>query len=139
LASGTDPAGARFRHDSKDGAVARIRLMLHCLLVVTVAFGLASAPLSAVTGAPNPSLSIQTYHQHSSQVSQGGPDHGHASPVRPHAIGQICCHPGCIMAVVPGFVGLAIVVVPWVTVPIPRDPGVAPIASSGLDRPPKRA
>jgi hypothetical protein len=113
--------------------------MLRCLLVVTVALGLASAPLSAVAATPDPSLSTQIYHQHSSQVSQGGPDHGHASPVKPHAIGEICCHPGCIMAVVSGFVGLAIVVVPWVIVPTPRDPGVAPIASSGLDRPPKRA
>jgi hypothetical protein len=137
--SGTDPAGTRFRHDSKDSAVACIRLMLRYLLVVTVALGLASAPLSAVAARSDPSGSIQTHHQHSSQVSQGIPDHDQASPAKPHVVGQICCHPSCIMAVVPDFAGLATVPLPWVTIPIPADPGMAPFAPLGPERPPKRA
>jgi hypothetical protein len=128
--------GIRFRHDPKEGAVACIRLMLRCLLVVTVALGLASAPLSAGAATSDPSGSIEP-HQHSSRFSQGVPDHDHASPAKP-AMGQICCHPGCIMAVVPGFADLATVPLPWVTIPIPADPGVAPFAPLGLDRPPKR-
>jgi hypothetical protein len=103
--------------------------MVRCLLIVTVALGLASAPLYAVA---------QPYHGHMTQVSQGSPAHDHASPAKPHAMGQTCCHPGCIMAVVPAFASLAPVPLPWATIPIPGDPGVTPIAPLGPDRPPKQ-
>ena len=119
--------------------MACIRLMLRCLLIVTVALGLASAPLSAGAATSDPSGSIKTHHQHSSQVSQGNPDHNHASLARPHVMGRICCHPGCIMAVVPACASLATVPLPWVTIPIPAGPRVAPFAPLGPDRPPKRA
>jgi hypothetical protein len=119
--------------------VARIRLMLRCLLVVTVALGLASAPLYAAAQAERAPSVTKHQHEHLTKVGQRSPDHDHASPAKPHAMDQSCCHPGCIMAVVPGFSSLTIALLPWVTVPIPRDRGVVPVASSGPERPPKRA
>ena len=119
--------------------MACIRFMLRCLLVVTVALGLASAPLHAVAQAAGGLSVTQPHHGHMAQVSRGSPDHDHAAPARPHAMGQSCCHPGCVMAVVPCFADLATNLLPWVTIPIPGDPGVAPFAPSGLDRPPKQA
>jgi hypothetical protein len=116
--------------------VACIRLVLRCLLVVTVTLGLASAPLYAVAQAADGPAVAQSHHGH---MAQGSPAHDHASPAKPHAMGQTCCHPGCIMAVVPAFASLAPVPLPWVTIPIPGDPGVTPIAPLGPDRPPKRA
>ncbi|WP_445504379.1 hypothetical protein [Microvirga sp. G4-2] len=119
--------------------MACIRLMLRCLLVVTSALGLASAPLYAVAQAADGPAVAQRHHGHMAQVSQGSPDHDHAVPAQPHAMGQTCCHPRCVMAVVPSFADLATSPLPSVTIPIPTDPGVAPIAPSGPDRPPKQA
>ncbi|WP_262267369.1 hypothetical protein [Microvirga yunnanensis] len=119
--------------------MACIRLMLRCLLVVTVALGLASAPLYAVAQATDGPAVDQPHHGHMVMVDQGSADHDHAAPAQPHAMGQTCCHPGCVMAVVPGFADLATNPLPWVTIPIPGAPGVAPFAPLGLDRPPKRA
>jgi hypothetical protein len=113
--------------------------MLRCLLVVTVALGLASAPLYAVAQAADGPAVAQPYHGHMIWVGQGSADHDHAAPAQPHAMGQSCCHLGCVMAVVPGFASLAPVPLPLVTIPIPGDPGVTPIAPLGPDRPPKRA
>ncbi len=117
--------------------MACLRLMLRCLLVVTL--GLASAPLYAVAQAADGPMVAQPHHGHMAQVGQESPDHDHAAPARPHAMGQSCCHPGCVMAVVPGFADLATNPLPWIAIPIPGDPGVAPIAPSGPDRPPKQA
>ncbi|KLK93811.1 hypothetical protein AA309_07295 [Microvirga vignae] len=119
--------------------MACLRLMLCYLLVVTVTLGLASAPLYAVAQAPDPTVGTTAHHGGADVMVPGTQDHDHASPAKPHAMGQICCHPGCIMAVIPGFADLATVPLPWVTVPIPGDPGVAPIAPLGPDRPPKQA
>jgi hypothetical protein len=113
--------------------------MLRFLLVVTVALGLASAPLHAVAQAADGLGFSQLHHGPMAKVSQTSLDHDHAAPAQPYAMGQSCCHPGCVMAVVPGFANLATNPLPWVTIPIPGDPGVTPIAPSGLDRPPKRA
>ncbi len=119
--------------------MACIRLMLRCLLVVTVALGLASAPLYAVTQVANGPAIAQPHHGHMAQIDQESADHDHAAPAQPHAMGQSCCHPGCVMAVVPGFASLTPIPLSWVTIPIPGNPGVAPFAPSGLDRPPKQA
>lgn len=119
--------------------MACIRLMLRCLLVVTVALGLASAPLYEVAQAADGPVVAQPHPGPMAQIGQASPDHDIAARARPHAMGQSCCHPGCVMAVVPGFADLATHPLPWVTIPIPGDPGVALIASSGLDRPPKQA
>lgn len=139
FALGTDPARVRFRHDPKEGAVACIRLMLRCLLIVTVALGLASAPLYVEAQASVSRMGIEAHHYRVGLTTQDQADRDHASPTKPHAMGQTCCHPGCIMAIVPGFASLPPVPLPWVTIPIPRDSGVTPIAPMGPDRPPKRA
>ncbi|WP_139165546.1 hypothetical protein [Microvirga guangxiensis] len=73
------------------------------------------------------------------RVTQVTPDHDHVSPTKPHATGRTCCHPGCIMAVVPGFASLATAPMPWTVLAIPRDRGAVPIPPQGLDRPPKLA
>jgi hypothetical protein len=116
-----------------DCAVACFRLTFRYLMVAMVALGLASAPLYAAASAVT-----MHHHEHLTNVAQGAGD-SHAIPAKSRAVGQPCCHPGCIMAVVPGFASLAAVLLPWVTVPIPREPGVASIAPLGPDRPPKRA
>jgi hypothetical protein len=54
-------------------------------------------------------------------------------------MGRTCCHPGCIMAVVPAFTSLATTPVPWTTLAIPRDRGIFSVTPPGLDRPPKLA
>ena len=119
--------------------MAHLRLMLRCLMVVMVAFGLASAPLYATAQASVSTTGMKVHHDQASPTAQGQPDHDHASLAKPHAMGQTCCHPGCVMAVVPGFVSLATALLPWVTVPIPRDHGALPVAPLRLERPPKHA
>ncbi len=116
-----------------------IRLTLRCLLVVTVVVGLASVPLHGVAQVANGPVIVEQHHGHMAQIDQGSADHDHAASARPNAMGQSCCHPGCVMAVVPGFADLATNPLPWITIPIPGDPGVAPFTPSGLDRPPKQA
>ncbi|WP_162820711.1 hypothetical protein [Microvirga calopogonii] len=113
--------------------------MLHCLTVAMLALGIASAPLYAGARAGDVPAGVPSHHSHLAQVARSTPGHGHVSPVKPHAMGQTCCHPGCIMAVVPGFATLTTDLLPWVMVPIPRDPRGSPTAPSGIDRPPKHA
>ena len=115
-----------------------IRLVLSRLTVALVAIGLASAPLYAAVRAAaadhGPSIhAVQTTH-----ASHGQPDH-HGGTSKPHEAGQFCCHPGCIMAVVPVPSNLAQGVPLSEAVPIPPDLTPVPAMPSGIDRPPKRA
>jgi len=124
---------------TKEGAVAWTRFMLHCLTVAMLAFGIASAPLYAVAPAGDVPAGVQSHHKRMDQVAQGSPDHDHVSPVKPHAMGQTCCHSGCIMAVVPAFASLTPAPLPWTILAIPGDQGAVSIPPLGLDRPPKPA
>ena len=119
--------------------MACIRVILRCLTVAMLAFGLASAPMYAVAQAADAPSVTQPHHGPMAQVGQGTPDHDHAAPAKHYAMGQSCCHPGCIMAVVPGFASLATAPMPWTTLAIPRDQGSVPVPPQGLDRPPKLA
>jgi hypothetical protein len=119
--------------------VACFRLILRCLMVAMLAAGLASAPLYAVAQAAGAPAAFQSHHGHMAQVGQGSADHDHAAPAKHHAMAQSCCHPGCIMAVVPGFASLATAPMPWTILAIPGDRGAVPIPPQGLDRPPKLA
>ena len=119
--------------------MACIRLMLRCLLVVTVALGLASAPLYAVAQPSPHAIGKAAHHGGTDTIAADLPDHDHASPARPHAMGLTCCHPGCIMALLPAVASVATVTLPWVVIPIPRDPRAIPNTPSGIDRPPKSA
>jgi hypothetical protein len=116
-----------------------IRFVLSRLTVALVAIGLASAPLYAAvrTAAADhgPSVhALQTTH-----ATHGQPDHHHGGTSKPHEAGQFCCHPGCIMAVVPVPSNLAQGVPLSEEVPIPPDLTPVPAMQSGIDRPPKRA
>ncbi|WP_262297152.1 hypothetical protein [Microvirga sesbaniae] len=113
--------------------------MLRCLLVVTVALGLASAPVYAAAQAAASPVEMTVHQKQAGQTVQAERDHHQGATSKHHAMGQSCCHPGCIMAVVPGFASLAPIPLPWVSIPIPRDLEAVPIAASGLDRPPKLA
>jgi hypothetical protein len=124
---------------TKDGAVAWTRFLLHCLTVAVLALGIASAPLYAVAQAEDGTMAVQAHHGHMAHVTQGAPDHDHVSLAKHHAMGQTCCHPDCIMAVVPPFTSLTTAPVPWTTLAIPRDRGIIPVTPPGLDRPPKLA
>jgi hypothetical protein len=108
-------------------------------MVAMLALGIASAPLYAVAQAGDVPAEEQSHHGHMARVTQTSPDHDHLSPAKTHAMGQTCCHPGCIMAVVPGNASLATAPVQWTTLAIPRDRGVIPVTPPGLDRPPKFA
>jgi hypothetical protein len=109
------------------------------MTVAMLLLGIASAPLYAVAQAGDIPAEAQSHYHHMTKVAQLTPDHDHVSPVKPHAMDQTCCHPGCIMAVVPGFASLMTAPVPWTTLAIPRDRGAVPVTPSGLDRPPKFA
>ena len=115
------------------------RFLLHCLMVAVLALGIASAPLYAVAQAEDGTITAQAHHGRMAQVTQGVPNHDHVSLAKPHAMGQTCCHPGCIMAVVPPFTSLTTAPVLWTTLAIPRDRGIIPVTPPGLDRPPKLA
>lgn len=119
--------------------MARVRFVFRLLTVAMLAFGLASAPLYAVAQAADAPAVSRSHHGHMTQVGHGSLDHDHAGPAKSHAIGQSCCHPGCIMAVVPGFASLATAPMPWTTLAILRDWGAVPIPPQGPDRPPKLA
>ena len=119
--------------------MAYVRFILRLLTIGTVALGLVSAPLYTNAESANASTAIKLNHEHLTMLGQGFPDHDRTSPAKPHAVGQTCCHPGCIMAIVPGFASLTTALLPWITVPIPRDRRRSPVPSSGPDRPPKLA
>lgn len=118
--------------------MARVRFILHLLTVAMLAFGLASVPLYAVAQAADAPAVAQPHHK-DTQIGKGSSDHDHAAPAKPHAMGQSCCHPGCVMAVVPGFASLVTAPMQWAALAIPGDRGAVPIPPQGLDRPPKLA
>ena len=115
------------------------RFLLHCLTVAMLALGIASAPLYAVAQPADAPSVAEHHHEHMTMVGQGSPRSRSCLPAKPHAMVRTCCHPGCIMAVVPGFASLTTALLPWVAIPIPRDQVVVSVASSGPDRPPKLA
>ena len=119
--------------------MACVRFMLRCLLVVTVALGLASAPLYAVAQPSPDAVGMAAHHGGTDTSAADLPGHDHASPAKPHAMGLTCCHPGCVMALVPAVASLATDPLPWVVIPISRDPQAIPKTPSGIDRPPKYA
>jgi len=116
-----------------------IRFVLSRLTVALVAIGLASAPLYAAVRAEASDHGASTHAAGTTHVSRGQPDQHHGGTSKPHEAGQFCCHPGCIMAVVPIPSNLAQGVPLSETVPIPPDLTPVPAMPSGIDRPPKRA
>jgi hypothetical protein len=116
-----------------------IRFVLSRLTVALVAIGLASAPLYAAVRAEASDHGASTHAVGTTHASLGQPDHHHGGTSKPHAAGQFCCHPGCIMAVVPILSNLAQGVPLSEAVPIPPDLTPVPAMQSGIDRPPKRA
>jgi hypothetical protein len=117
-----------------------IDFVLNRLTVALVALGLASAPLSAAVRAqgpdPSPSIIHGVQAMHASDVE---PEHRHEGTSKPHAARQLCCHPGCIMAVVPALASPTFGLPLSEVVPIPPDLMPVVARSSGIDRPPKRA
>lgn len=115
-----------------------IRFVLSRLTVALVAIGLASAPLYAAVQANAPVHGPSAYGVESTHASHGQPDH-HGGVSKSHAARQFCCHPGCIMAVVPVPANLAQDVPLSEVVPIPPDLTPVPAMPSGIDHPPKPA
>jgi hypothetical protein len=116
-----------------------IRFVLSRLTVALLALGLASAPLHAAVQARTSDHGASTHVVETTPASHGQTDHHHGSASKPYAAGQFCCHPGCIMAVVPVPANLARGVLLSEAVPIPPDLTPVPTMLSGIDRPPKRA
>lgn len=117
----------------------QISLVLSRLTVALVALGLASAPLYAAVQARTFDHSPSAPVVQDAHSPHGQSDHHHAGASKPHASGQFCCHPGCIMAVVPVPANLNQGMPLSKMVPIPADLTPVVALSSGLDRPPKRA
>jgi hypothetical protein len=116
-----------------------IRFVLSRLTVALVALGLASAPLYAAVQAQASDHSPSTYAVQIPHASQDQPDHHHSGASKSYAAGQFCCHPGCIMAVVPVPANLAQGLALSEVVPIPPDLTPVVALPFGLDRPPKRS
>jgi hypothetical protein len=117
-----------------------IRFVLSRLTVVLLAIGLASAPLHvAVQAGASDHHGASTHAAQATHASHGQPDYHHGGASKPFAAGQSCCHPGCIMAVVPVPANLAQGVPLSEVVPIPPDLTPVPAMLFGIDRPPKRA
>jgi hypothetical protein len=112
--------------------------MLSRLTVALLAFGLASAPLYAAVQPRTFDHGPSAHAVQDADPSHGQSDHHHAGASKPHASGQFCCHPGCIMAVVPVPANLNQGMPLSEMVPIPPDLTPVVALSSGLDRPPKR-
>jgi hypothetical protein len=116
-----------------------IRFVLIRLTVALVAIGLASAPLHAAVQAGTFDHGLAADAVQTAHASHGQPDHHYGGASKPHAAGQFCCHPGCIMAVVPVPANLAQGVPLSKVVPILPDLMPVPAIPFGIDRPPKRA
>ena len=116
-----------------------IRYVLSRLVVALVAIGLVSAPLHAAAQAAVPGPDISVHEVQAKQAVNGHSDHRHSNPSKAHAAGQFCCHPGCIMAVIPVPTNMAQGVPLSEAVPIPPDLTPVPAMLFGIDRPPKRA
>ena len=115
-----------------------IRHVLSRLMVALVAIGLASAPLYAAVQVAAADHGPSVHAVQTTYASHGQPDH-HGGASKSHAAGQFCCHPGCIMAVVPVPANLAQDVPLSEAVPIPPDLTPVPARPSGIDHPPKPA
>jgi hypothetical protein len=115
-----------------------IRFVLSRLTVALVAIGLASAPLYAAVKERTPGRGLSVHVVETTHASDEQPDHHHGSASTPYAMGQFCCHPGCIMAVVPVPMNLAQGMPLSEVVPIPPDQTPVPAVRSGIERPPKR-
>jgi hypothetical protein len=134
-----DAEGRRWIHGPKDDAVHDlIRFVLSRLTVAVLAIGLASAPLYAAVQAKVPVHGPSVHVVETTHAPHGQPDHHHSGASKPYAAGQFCCHPGCIMAVVPVSTNLAQGVPLSEVVPIPPDVTPVPAMLFGIDRPPKR-
>jgi hypothetical protein len=135
-----DAEGHRWGHDPEDDAVHDlIHFVLSRLTVALMALGLASAPLSAAALEPGPDPGPSIHGVQAAHASDAQPDHRHEGASKPHAAGQICCHPGCIMAVVPVLTSATQGLPLSEAVPIPPDLTPAAAMPLGIDRPPKRA
>ena len=115
-----------------------IRFVLSRLTVALVAIGLASAPLYAAVRAEASDHGASTHAAGTTHVSLDQSDHHHSGTSKPHEAGQFCCHPGCIMAVVPVPMNLAQGMPLSEVVPIPPDLTPMLAMRSGIERPPKR-
>ncbi|MBA1158844.1 hypothetical protein [Microvirga mediterraneensis] len=115
-----------------------IRSVLSRLTVALLAIGLASAPLYAAVQAKVPEHGSSAHAGQATHASQAQSDHHYSGASKSYAAGQFCCHPGCIMAVVPVPANLAQGVPLSEAVPIPPDLTPVPAMLSGIDRPPKR-
>lgn len=116
-----------------------IRFTLRRLTVALVAIGLASAPLYAAVQAGTSDHGPSAHAVQATHASHGQSDHHHSGASKPYAAGQFCCHPGCIMAVVPVPANLSQGVPLSEVVPIPPDLTPVPAMPFGIDRPPKRS
>jgi hypothetical protein len=119
-----------------------IRFVLSRWIVALVAIGLASAPLHAAARLPDAGSGVSGHATEATQALQGThgqPDRHHGTPSRSDARGQSCCHPGCIMAVLPAL-GIGAHALPLSeSVPIPPDRTPIPSMPTGIERPPKHA
>jgi hypothetical protein len=119
-----------------------IRFVLSRWIVALVAIGLASAPLHAAARMLDAGFGVfgqAVEATHALQGIHGQPNQHHGAASPSDALGQACCHPGCIMAVLPAL-GSAAHALP-LSKPVPVPPDLTPIPSvpSGIDRPPKHA
>jgi hypothetical protein len=119
-----------------------IRFVLSRWIVALVAIGLASAPLHAAARLLDAGSGVSAHAREATQVLHeihGQPDRHHGTPSRSDVPGQACCHPGCIMAVLPALGGAAHALPLSESVPIPPDLTPIPSMPSGIERPPKHA
>jgi hypothetical protein len=125
----------------KDHAVdALIRFVLSHWIVALVAIGLTSAPLHAAARMPDADSGGSIQAAEAMQALHGihgQLDHHHGTLPQSHALGQSCCHPGCILAVVGTFADTLHALPLSKVVPIPADLTRVPTIAYGIDRPPK--
>jgi hypothetical protein len=116
-------------------------MLLRCLMTAIMAIALLSTSWHGTALAGSPNLAV---HAHSTQgghkhAVQGQAGHKHADLTKAHAAAQGCCHPACTMAVIPSPAGTSEALLLSAPLQIIPDLMPAAAASSGLDRPPKRA
>ena len=119
-----------------------IRFVLSRWIVALVAIGLASAPLHAAARMLDADSRVPGHATEATQALHeihGQPDRHHGTPSRSDAPGQSCCHPGCIMAVLPALGSAAHALPLSESVAVPPDLTPIPSVPSGIDRPPKHA
>jgi hypothetical protein len=119
-----------------------IRFVFSRWIVALVAIGLASAPLHAAARMLDAGSGFSGHTEEATQVlheTHSQPDRNHGTPSRSDAPGQSCCHPGCIMAVLPALGSAAHALPLSESVPVPPDLTPIPFMPSGIERPPKHA